>query len=104
MVIFLLLSHIQEYIIKHFTLIGETDEIEISFLGAEEDADSFYVYFQLVSKDQTLQIRNLLLDAGGSDDRRHALLNMSNGKSTKTLFFTSSQTVKSLQLSRPVSD
>ncbi len=90
-----------EYIIEHFTMVGEAEGIEISFLGAEEEADSFYVYFQLVTEDQTVQIRNQLLAAGRGDDRRHALLNLNNGKATKTLFFTGNNTDQSLELVRP---
>ena len=89
------------FVIEHFSMSGQTDAIEISYLGAEEETDSFYVYFQVSTPDQTIAIQNNLSLTGESDDRRHALVNVTNGKSTSTLLFTAEDSVKLLELARP---
>jgi|GEM_PF-6330488 len=90
------------FVIDHFIMAGQSDAIEISYLGAEEDADSFYVYFQVSSPDQTIEIKNELAGPGARDERRHALVNLANGKQTTTLLFTSNDDIKTLDLTRPV--
>lgn len=90
------------FVIDHFIMAGQNDTLEISYLGAEEDADSFYVYFQVSSPDQTIEIKNELAGPGARDERRHALVNLTNGKQTSTLLFTSNGDIKTLVLTRPV--
>lgn len=92
---------IGRYVIAHFQIVGETADIEVSYLGAEEEADSFYVYFQMTMPDQSVEIKNELASVGDSDDRRHALVNIANGKGTSTLLFTAEDPVKALTLARP---
>lgn len=92
---------IGRFVIDNFIMVGQTDTIEMSYLGAEEDAGSFFVYFLVSSPDQAVEIRNRLAAIGGSDDRRHALVNIINGKDTSTLFFTAENNSKMLNLQRP---
>lgn len=89
------------YVIDHFVMVGRSHALEISYLGAEEDADSFYVYFQVSSPDQTIEIKNDLAVPGVSDERRHALVNIANGKKTSTLLFAADDAIKTLSLQRP---
>lgn len=95
---------IGRYVLDHFTLAGRSEAIEMSYLGAEEDADSFYVYFQLASPDQVIEIENRLVEAGGGDERRHALVNLTSGKEVSTLLFTLRDGPKLLDLVRPVTE
>lgn len=95
---------IGRYVIDHFVMVGQTDALEISYLGAEEDADSFFVYFQLSSPDQMIEIKNELAVPGARDDRRHAMVNIANGKDTATLLFTADDGVKVLALKRPATE
>lgn len=92
---------IGRYVLERFLIAGQTDALEISYLGAEEDADSFYVYFQISSPDQTVAIENGLGLVGDRDERRHALVNMTRGKETSTLLFTAQSGTEELELVRP---
>ena len=92
---------IGRYVLERFLIAGQSDALQLSYLGAEEDADSFYVYFQIATPDQTIAIENGLGLVGDRDERRHALVNMNNGKETSTLLFTAQSGPKLLDLSRP---
>ncbi len=90
------------YVLEHFLIAGQSDPLQVSFLGAEEDGDSFYVYFQIATADQMIAIENTLGFVGERDERRHALVNLNNGKHTSTLLFTAADGAKLLDLSRPL--
>ena len=90
------------FILSHFNIRGTEDDIRFSYLGAEEDADSFWVYFQLISPDQDIIIENtLVLDQINGDDRRHALVNITAGDAVSTLLFTRDDAAKQTRLERP---
>ncbi len=89
------------YVIEHFSISGQTETIEMSYLGAEEDADSFFVYFILSTPDQSIRIDNKLAFAGDADERRHALVNIEAGEDISTLIFTAKGDVKTVTLNRP---
>lgn len=91
---------IGRFVIENFSLTGKNSSIEISYLGAEEEGDSFYVYFLVESDDQVIEIKNYLAVIGDSDDRRHALVNIARGKDIESLMFTPEAPLKTISLTR----
>lgn len=90
------------FILSHFQIRGAEDAINFSYLGAEEDADSFWIYFKLTSPDQDILIENgLVLEQADGDTRRHALVNISIGDEVTTLLFAEDDAPKQARLERP---
>ena len=90
------------FILSHFQIRGTKDTVRFSYLGAEEDADSFWIYFELASTDQDIVIDNrLVLEDAENDPRRHALVNISAGEGVTSLLFTPADAPKQVRLERP---
>lgn len=93
-------ARIARYVLENFTLKGHRAAVEFSYIGAENDADQVWIYFELRSPDQLLSIRNTLLH-GRQTEGAHALVNVHNRGGVETLLFASLDGEREVSLERP---
>lgn len=88
------------YAIEQFSLRGERDEIDLSYVGSERELDQIWIYFELRTPDQTLFIdSDLLLDSPETGvERPYALVNVWTGEETQSHIFGERDTEKPVRL------
>lgn len=90
---------LRDYVEEHFYLVGV---VSLSYLGAEEEGDDIWVYYQLTGFDQPVAINNrLLLD---TDATSTALMNVTSGNETKSYTFDQTTGWIATTLARPDKD
>ena len=90
------LAHIDTYVRRHFAITGET---ELTYIGAEQDGDFVWVYYEMQAIDQTLLIRNDLLMGEGATTS--ALVNIAGAEGLASLVFEEGDSAKPAQIQRP---
>ena len=92
------LAQIEDYTETAFRLTGEG--AELVFIGAELDRDMVWIYYELESASEAIEIdSNLLMGTGRTS---HALVNISGRDGVTSLIFTPTDGPKRVQLTRPL--